>query len=86
MKPRIAPRFSSGRASIMEALNTELPILFKKAARTAKILTAMKLRPRYARIINTTEQTNPTAMAQNRVLGFSFRMPRSRTPRSAPTV
>ena len=35
IKPMIAPRFSSGRASIKDASNTALPAQFKNEARNA---------------------------------------------------
>ena len=71
-KPNIAPRFSSGRAGISDALNTVLPAQLRKAPKNTKMQVSQKIFERYAPTINKTDADNPTASIRNLVLGLNL--------------
>ena len=79
MKPMIAPRFSSGSASINDALKTVFPAQFMNAPRNAKMHMITKFPDKNPRIINTPEAEKPTAMTPNRAFALNGMIPSSTT-------
>ena len=84
--PRIAPLFSSGRASTIEALKMLLPAQLRKDAMNMVTHIGKNDDDMYVITINTTESENPIAIIQNLTLGLNFTIPSSNMHAREPMV
>ena len=75
MKPNIALRFSSGKASIKAALKTLFPAQFKSPAKNPKMHIGRNLVEKYAVIRTRPESEKPRLITQNLALGDNLIAP-----------
>ena len=86
MNPRIVPLFSSGRASISEALKIVFPAVFKNAPIKTKMHIVRKSVDRYANTKKISDSEKPIAKVQKRAFGDSLTTPKISTHISDATV
>ena len=79
IKPSIAPRFSSGRASISEALKIAFPAALRNPLINAKIQSGINCFAENVSIIKIQEAQKLTDIIQKRDLDLSFNIPKRRT-------
>ena len=80
MKPRIALRFSSGRASINDALNTVFPAQLKRPARKPKMQRKTNCFEKQAAIKQGTDSEKPRLITQKRSRVVNFIAPSNNEP------
>ena len=84
--PRIAPRFSSGKANISEALKTVLPAQLRNAPQKSKMHIGINSVARKANTVKTTDDEKPIAIIQNLVFALNLNIPRIMIQTSDPMV